>query len=94
MLCYEMTDSQLIKSMRVCAAVMLDCMQLKVKIIVSMHNQLICKDITAEAIKLNFRVLRLVWHTMIDVDGPRSFNTIPNYVGCTNLTVSCIEMSC
>ena len=34
MLSYEMTDTQSIKSMRVRATVMLDCMELKVKIIV------------------------------------------------------------
>ena len=50
MLRYEITDTQSIKSMHVHATDMHDCMQLKVKIIISMHNQLICKDFGTEAI--------------------------------------------
>ena len=46
MLCYKMTDTQSIRSMCGHAAVIHDCMQLKVKIIVVMCNQLI---ITIEA---------------------------------------------
>ena len=45
---YEMTDTQSIKSMRVRTTVMLDYKQVKVKPLLSMHNQLICKDITTE----------------------------------------------
>ena len=48
MLYYEITDTQSIKSIRVRATVMHDCMQLKVKIIVFHHNQLIYKDFTTE----------------------------------------------
>ena len=74
MLRYEMTDTQSIKSMRVRATVMHDYMQLKVKIIV-FHAQSIDLQRFYYRNKLNFRVLRLVWHTIIDDDRSRSFNT-------------------
>ena len=74
--------------MHVHATVMHDCMQLKVKIIV-FHAQSIDLQRFYYRNKLSFQVLRLVWHTLIDRDDRlRSFNTIANYAGCANLTLT------
>ena len=90
---YEMTNTQSIKSLQVCAKDMHDCMQLKVKIII-FHAQSIDLQRFYYRKKLNFRVLRLMWHTMIDDDRSRSFSRVANYAGCANLTVSGIKTSC
>ena len=68
MLRCEMTDMQSIKSVRVCATVMLDCIQLKV---ISMHNQLIYIDFTTEACLIFSNKVGMAHN-----DRLRSFNAI------------------